>query len=84
MVGIDEVGRGAWAGPLLVCAARLNEPIDGLKDSKLLSSKKRTEITEIILKKADIGYGWISAAEIDDIGLCAALRLATTKALARY
>jgi ribonuclease HII len=81
MVGIDEVGRGAWAGPLLVCAARLNKPINGLKDSKLLSAKKREELREIILGVADIGYGWVSAKEIDDIGLSAALKLAATKAL---
>ncbi len=81
MVGIDEVGRGAWAGPLLVCAARLGKSIDGLKDSKLLSAKKRETFTEVILGVADIGYGWVSAKEIDDIGLSAALKLAATKAL---
>lgn len=81
MVGVDEVGRGAWAGPLLVCAVRLNVPIDGLKDSKQLSSKKRAQLATIIKSQADVGYGWISANEIDDIGLSAALKLATTKAL---
>ena len=81
MIGVDEVGRGAWAGPLLVCATRLNEVIDGLKDSKLLSRNQRQELTNLILQKAQVGYGWVSAKEIDDIGLAAALRLATTKAL---
>lgn len=82
MIGVDEVGRGAWAGPLLVCAARLRRPVDGLTDSKLLSRKKRQYYAEIINQQADIGYGWVLAIEIDDIGLSAALRLATARALA--
>jgi ribonuclease HII len=81
MVGVDEVGRGAWAGPLLVCAVRLKAPIEGLKDSKQLSYKKRVQLAVVIKNQADVGYGWISANEIDDIGLSAALKLATTKAL---
>jgi ribonuclease HII len=81
MIGVDEVGRGAWAGPLLVCAARLKVPINGLKDSKQLSPKKRAELAIIIKSQADVGYGWVSANEIDDIGLSASLKLATTKAL---
>lgn len=81
MVGVDEVGRGAWAGPLLVCAVRLMAQIDGLRDSKQLSPKKRAELAKIIKVQADVGYGWISASEIDDIGLSPALKLATTKAL---
>ena len=82
MIGVDEVGRGAWAGPLLVCAARLRQPIDGLTDSKLLSAKKRQYYAKIIIKQADIGYGWVLASELDSIGLSAALRLATARALA--
>jgi ribonuclease HII len=82
MIGIDEVGRGAWAGPLLVCAARLNAPIDGLTDSKLLSAKKREHFAEIIKNWANVGFGWVSAEEIDNIGLSRALRLATARAIA--
>jgi ribonuclease HII len=81
MIGIDEVGRGAWAGPLLVCAARLKKPIKGLKDSKQLTPKKRQELNVIICQNADLGYGWVDAATIDDIGLAAALILAATIAL---
>lgn len=82
MIGIDEVGRGAWAGPLLVCAARLNTPLEGLKDSKLLSPKLRQRFAAQILQQSDIGYGWVTASEIDDMGLAMALRIATTRALA--
>lgn len=81
MIGVDEVGRGAWAGPLLVCAARLHTEIPGIADSKLLTKKRREELNVQIQKNADIGYGWVDAAEIDAIGLSAALKLATKRAL---
>jgi ribonuclease HII len=81
MIGVDEVGRGAIAGPLLVCAVRLNKPVEGLKDSKLLSKKKREGLAAEIKQNADIGYGWVSAQTIDDIGLSESLILATAKAL---
>lgn len=81
MIGVDEVGRGAWAGPLLVCAARLRQPIQGLKDSKQLSAKRRQELSVLIMENADIGYGWVTATELDTVGLSAALRLATKRAL---
>jgi ribonuclease HII len=81
MIGIDEVGRGAWAGPLLVCAVRLHDQIDGLKDSKKLSAKKRQALNAQILPLADIGYGWISAKQIDEFGLSKALKMASAIAL---
>lgn len=81
MIGIDEVGRGSWAGPLLVCAVRINKPIAGLKDSKKLSKITRYKLSKIIIQNSDIGYGWISALEIDDIGLTNALMLASAKAV---
>lgn len=81
MIGVDEVGRGSWAGPLLVCAARLHKQIIGLADSKTLSAQKRAQLFEDIKQHADVGFGWVSADEIDDIGLSAALKLATAKAL---
>lgn len=81
MIGIDEVGRGSWAGPLVVCAARLRQPVIGLVDSKILTRQKRLQLNAIIAKHADIGLGWVSADEIDDIGLSSALKVATAKAL---
>lgn len=46
IAGVDEVGRGAWAGPVTVCAAitGLRRPPEGLTDSKLLTVKRRTEL----------------------------------------
>lgn len=81
MIGVDEVGRGAWAGPLLVCAVRLNDKVEGLRDSKKLSAKKRELLTAQIEQVADIGFGWVSAAKIDEFGLGQALRTATSNAI---
>jgi len=82
ILGIDEVGRGAWAGPLVVGAVVLGCDIEGLTDSKMLTKKRREELNEIILERASgVGLGWVSAAEVDEIGLSVALRLATKRAV---
>lgn len=82
MIGIDEVGRGCWAGPLLVVATRSKEflPI-GLKDSKKLSKKRREYLYESIKKNCDNGEGWVSNMEIDELGLTSAMRLGVNRAL---
>jgi ribonuclease HII len=83
IVGIDEVGRGAWAGPLVVGAVLLGgETIEGLTDSKKLSKKMREKLDlEIRQKAVGVGIGWVSAKQIDAIGLSEALKLASRKAL---
>lgn len=83
ILGIDEVGRGPWAGPLVVGAVVLGgAQIDGLTDSKKLSKKRREELDSSIRQQASgIGLGWVSAQEIDDIGLSASLVLATKRAV---
>lgn len=83
ILGVDEVGRGAWAGPLVVGAACLNgAEIQGLTDSKVLTKKRREELYEdIMASDAAIGLGWVSAAEVDEVGLSDALRLATRRAV---
>lgn len=82
MIGIDEVGRGCWAGPLLVVAARQTGKLPaGLKDSKLLSRKKRSAVFDDIKIACDLGEGWVSAEEIDAIGLSNAMRLGVERAL---
>lgn len=83
ILGIDEVGRGAWAGPLVVGACVLNgAKIEGLTDSKALSKKQREKLsTEISESSAIIGLGWVSNDELDKIGLSAALKLATRRAV---
>jgi ribonuclease HII len=85
IVGIDEVGRGAWAGPLCVGAVALGgNSVEGLTDSKKLT-KKRREVLTYELKRSDarVGVGWVSAKVIDRIGLGVALKLAAQKALAQ-
>ena len=82
MIGVDEVGRGALAGPLLVVAARQKSDLPhGLKDSKKLSRTTREKLALEIRRSCDIGEGWATADEIDSLGLTDALRLATSRAL---
>lgn len=81
-VGIDEVGRGCWAGPVVAGAVVLAQPISGLKDSKKLSKHQREKLGFMINEQAAaIGIGWVSAKEVDTIGLTAAVRLAMSRAL---
>ena len=84
ILGIDEVGRGPWAGPLLVGAVVWPDDVslDGLTDSKKLSAKKREQLSVEILEKAlSYGFGEVAAKEIDEIGLSRALNLATFRAV---
>lgn len=83
IVGIDEVGRGAWAGPLVVGAVLLDSGvIEGLTDSKKLTKKQRERLDLEIRQKADgVGLGWVNAKQIDSIGLSQALQLAARRAL---
>lgn len=82
IVGIDEVGRGPWAGPLVVGAVVLGFEIDGLTDSKKLSKKKRELLYDEIIENAQsVGLGWVHADELDAIGLSQSLVEATKRAL---
>ena len=90
ILGIDEVGRGPYAGPLVIGACVLGdwqnsedaEWIEKLTDSKKLSAKRREELYVLIKEKAlAAATGWVSSAEIDEIGLSEALRLATRRAV---
>lgn len=83
ILGIDEVGRGPWAGPLVVGAVVLGgATIEGLTDSKKLTKKKRESLErEILEKAAGWGLGWVASHELDAIGLGPALRLATRRAV---
>lgn len=84
IVGIDEVGRGAWAGPLVVGAVMLGgDLVAGLTDSKKLTSLQRERVDlEIRQTARAVGLGWVSARQIDKIGLSAALKLGAARALA--
>ncbi len=83
-VGIDEVGRGSWAGPLVVAAVVLDRRIRGLKDSKLLTKQQRTVLAARIHERATaIGMGWIAAPDVDRLGLTKATQIAAAEALAQ-
>jgi ribonuclease HII len=82
ILGIDEVGRGPWAGPLVVGAVVLVHPIEGLTDSKKLSKKQLLAYDQIIRDSgAVIGLGWVNSTEIDEIGLSKSLQIATIRAV---
>ena len=84
VVGVDEVGRGCWAGPLVAGAVILKQPIKGLRDSKKLSRAQREGLAVEIEREAmAIGLGWVDPATIDAIGLTAAVRLAMERAVAQ-
>ncbi len=70
--GIDEVGRGPLAGPVVTCAVILPKDCDilYLNDSKQLSEKKREELYDIIMEKAvSVGIGYNSPERIDEINI---------------
>lgn len=82
VVGIDEVGRGCWAGPLVTGAVIFDRPIRGLRDSKKLTKLQREKLAERIhLKALACGLGWVTSAEIDELGLTEATSLAMRRAL---
>jgi ribonuclease HII len=84
VVGIDEVGRGAWAGPLSVGAAVLpsDTRVNGVRDSKLLSESQREALFD---RLADWCVAWsvgsASQAECDQLGMSAAQKLAARRAI---
>lgn len=81
MIGIDEVGRGCWAGPLVAGAVVLSAPMSGLDDSKKLRPMERRRLCELIYASGQVGLGWVSSAEVDNLGLTAAVALAMRRAL---
>lgn len=81
--GIDEVGRGAWAGPVSVGAMlwRSGSPLRGIRDSKALTPVQREEAFVRLERRVEFGVGHCWPAEIDELGMTAALRLASLRAL---
>jgi ribonuclease HII len=83
IVGVDEVGRGCLAGPVVAAAVALKEPIPGLRDSKKLSKKQREALDIIIREQAlAIGIGWVDASTIDISGITTAVKMAMEQAVA--
>ena len=84
--GIDEVGRGPLAGPVVACACVLpkDSKILYLNDSKKLSEKKREELYEVIMREAvSVGIGMRSPQRIDEINILNATYEAMQEAISK-
>ncbi|WP_084418153.1 ribonuclease HII [Henriciella litoralis] len=83
--GVDEAGRGPWAGPVTAGAVILDprKPIEGLTDSKKLTEARREALyPEIKSKALTYGIGWASPGEIDTLNIREATFLAMKRAIA--
>ena len=86
LCGIDEVGRGPLAGPVVACAVILPKDCDilWLNDSKKLTAKKREELYDVILEGAvSVGIGMASPERIDEINILQATYEAMRQAVSR-
>lgn len=85
VIGIDEVGRGCFAGPVVAGATlfdRKHQPIDGITDSKKLSALARNDLSKKICDQAtSFGVGSASVEEINELGIVPATFLAMERAL---
>jgi len=91
VAGLDEAGRGAWAGPVCAAAAvlpleqtDLHDLLAGVRDSKQLSPARREALLPLILEVAEqVGVGWATPGEVDEVGIVPATRRAFARAVAR-
>ena len=88
VAGLDEAGRGPWAGPVFAAAvilphaAHLRASMAAVRDSKTISHYKRLALDKIIRESAiGVGVGRTSAIEIDELGIVPSTRLAMQRAL---
>lgn len=89
VAGLDEAGRGAWAGPVVAAAVILPPDVpdllqllSGVRDSKILSPRQRRVLLDAIRRHAvAMGVGAVSSAEIDRIGIVPSTRAAMALAL---
>lgn len=89
VAGVDEAGRGAWAGPVYAAAVilpldrpDLRDRLNGVADSKQLSPNRRESLFEVIGGEAlSVGVGTASASKVDKFGVLYATRLAMKRAI---
>lgn len=85
LIGVDEAGRGAWAGPLVAAAVCLKSrrkfdyPL--IRDSKKLSARQREEVFDYLQHNCEIGVAIVDAKEINTVGLQRANVLAVERAV---
>jgi ribonuclease HII len=84
VAGVDEVGRGPLAGPVVAAAVILDRACvpEGIRDSKMLLEPARKEIAEALWKAAKVGVGVASVEEIDKFNILRASLLAMERAVA--
>nr|MDA7554912.1 ribonuclease HII [Gammaproteobacteria bacterium] len=81
VAGVDEVGRGCLAGPVIAAAVILNNSINNLNDSKKISKDKREHLSTIIMQNSFFAFGHASHQEIDKINIHNASLLAMKRAI---
>lgn len=84
MIGIDEAGRGAFAGPLVLAACKLKININELNDSKKLSAKKRENLYEIIKENSEHLIVFVDNEYIDNFGIRAAYQKALGEIILKF
>lgn len=84
VIGVDEVGCGPWAGPVVAAATFLNphKRVTGLDDSKKLKIEERESLYAKLMKHAHSGVGIATVEEIDQLNIREARRLAMLRAIA--
>jgi len=84
VAGIDEAGRGPWAGPVVAACAAIPDPAllpAGINDSKKLSRKRREALFDPLMAVALVGIGQATPGEIDSLNILAATLLAMRRSL---
>ena len=87
VAGVDEVGRGPWAGPVYACAAVIDtrriarSGLSGLDDSKKLNAAQRETLYAKLIEHAQVGIGYCTVEEIDSFNIYWARMLAMTRAV---
>ncbi len=83
IAGVDEAGRGPWAGPVVAAAVILSRDVypAGINDSKKLSKEKREQIFLELINICDFGVGIVSESVIDQINILQATKLAMKDAV---
>lgn len=83
IAGVDEVGRGPLAGPVVACAVILRMPLEGLADSKKLRAAERQRLEALLRQDAVVAVGAASVAEIARLNILHASMLAMRRAVAK-
>lgn len=85
IAGVDEAGRGPWAGPVVACAVVLPpwRPSVRIDDSKRLTPLQRARACDVILRVADVGLGIVCAQDVDRLNVLQATLLAMREAVSR-